>query len=460
MARSTKLNVHTLSEVGASRLAELLLEASENDQMIKRALHLEVTALRGTKELAKAIRKRLATIKRSRSTVNRDRVSVLERDLTIHLDALAEKIAPADPLLAIDLLWEFLYTAPAVLDRILGHVDYIASTYSDCIKVLGEISSSNAIDPSKVIEDVLECLANNDYGQFDNLIPNIAPTLGEDAQNELKKRLHDRLSNESSGHQGCRPKIGFYCAGSALMDLADVQEDVDSYIELVDDYQRFKPRFAVRIAQRLLKANRPDEALQFLDNSREGYLNKEWFDAYINALDALNRPHDAQETRWTCFQLNLSQSHLRDYLVRLDEVEAFDAEERALEYVGNYENVHSSLTFLIDWSDYRRAADLVVSRVREFDGHLFEPTTRAASVLTVTQPLAATLLLRCVINYALETKDYRRYKHTAQHLAECVRLAGRITDYRGLDTHESYLKSIQEAHRRKTSFWGHFSKHV
>lgn len=460
MARTKKLNAQTLSEVGAPRLAELLLEASDNDQMLNRTLNLEVTSLKGTKELAKAVRKRLATIKRSRSVVDWDRISVLDKDLTIHLEAIEKKIAPADPQLAIDLLWEFLHTAVPVLDRILGRTDYIATTYSDCIKILGEVCSSNESEPSKAIENILECLDNNDYGQFDKLIVNIAPTLSVDAQNELKKELQERLSRESPKHRPGNPKIGFNYAESALMDLSDVQEDVDAYIALVEDFQRPNPLVAVPIAQRLLTANRATEALQFLEGSRVGHLNVSWFDAYISTLEALGRNADAQETRWTCFQRNLSKSHLQDYLSRLNEVEAFDAEEKALDYVESYENAPSSLTFLIGWPEYRRAANIVINRVQEFDGYLFEPTTRAAEVLSGSQPLAATLLLRSMIDFALETGNYRRYKHVARHLAECVRLADRITDYRGAPPHDSYVTGLKEVHGRKSSFWGHVSKHV
>ena len=459
VARTKKLNAQTLSEVGAPRLAELLLEASDNDQMLNRTLNLEVTGLKGTKELAKAVRKRLATIKRSRSVVDWDRISVLDKDLTIHLEAIEKKIAPADPQLAIDLLWEFLHTAVPVLDRILGRIDYIATTYSDCIRILGEVCSSYESDPSSVIENILECLANNDYGQFDKLIVNIAPSLSESSQNELKKALQERHLGETSKHQPGNQKMGSNYAQSALKDLADVQEDVDGYIAVVEEFQRSNPLVAVPIAQRLLKANRAAEALQFLDDSRVGHLRMEWFDAYTCALDALNRADDAQETRWICFQRNLSKNHLRDYLARLDEVEAFDAEEKALDYVENYESALSSLTFLIDWPEYRRAANVVISRVQEFDGYLYEPTTRAAELLTGTQPLAATLLLRSMINYALDTGTYRRYKHAARHLAECAQMADRIGDYRGASTHDAYLTSLREVHGRKSSFWEHVSKH-
>ena len=460
MARTKKLDVQTLSHVGAPRLAELLLEASENDQMVKRVLNLEVTGLKGTKELAKAIRKRLATIKRSRSAVDWDRVSALDKDLNIHLDAIKRNVAPSNPQLAIDLLWEFLFTAAPVMDRILGRVDYVTTTYSDCIEFLGEVYGANQSDPSKTIGNILECLENNDYGQFDKLIVNIAPTLGEDAQNELRMELQGRLSTESSKQRAGRPKMGFNYAECALMNLADVQTDVDAYIAVVEDFQASNPLVAVPIAQRLLKASRAAEALQFLDDSRVGHLRIEWFDAYISTLEALNRTADAQETRWTCFQRSLSERHLRDYLARLDEVEEFDAEERAMDYVEKYESALSSLTFLIDWPEYRRAANLVIRRVQEFDGYLFEPTTRAAETLAATQPLAATLLLRCMIDYALESGTYRRYKHVARHLAECAQLAGRITNYRGADTHESYFECLQQVHGRKTSFWQHFSKHV
>lgn len=460
MARSKKLNAATLSEVGAQRLAELLLEASKNDEMVTRALNLEITALKGTKELARAIRKRISTIKRSRSAVDWDRVQTLHRDLNIHLDAITKKIAPSDPQIAIDLLWEFLHTSTPVLDRILGRVDRIASTYSDCLKVLGETSSSNAVDPSKVIENVLECLENNDYGQFDKLIAKIGPALSKGTQNELKRALLERLSNQSSRQQPVDSRMDLNYIESALMDIADVQEDVDAYIAIVNDNLKTNPQIAVPIAERLLKANRALEALKFLDNSRVGRLNTSWFDAYISSLDALDRNTDAQELRWDCFQRHLSHRHLKDYLARLNEVDAFDAEEKALDYVETYENFLSSLTFLIDWPEYRRAANLVISRVQEFDGYLFGPVTRAATSLSSTQPLAATLLLRSMIDFELDTGNYRRYKRAAQHLAECAQLASRITDYRGTRTHESYLDSLQESHGRKTSFWGHFSKHV
>lgn len=459
MARPKILNVQTLSKLGAKRLAELLLDSSTGDQLFTRRLNLEITALESTAQLARAIRKRIATIKRSRSVVNFDRAPSVERDLNLHLDAIAANVAPKDPQLAVDLLWEFLDTAAPVLDRILGRPNNLVQIYSRCLSILGEVSGSVTSDPSTVTENVLRCLQANRYGQFDELILKIAPTLSKEGQNNLKKALHKQLQETTSADEVGNHRLDVREVKSALEDLADVQEDVDAYIKLVEENHRTIPRVAVKIAERLQKANRPAAALDFLDASREERLAPWWYDTYISVLDELDRTSDAQEARWECFRKHLSQTHLRDYLKRLDEIDAFDAEMRALDYVEKHEQALSSLSFLIDWREYRRAGNLVINRVHELDGFYYEPVTRAAEALANPQPLASAVLLRSMIDFALDSGNTKRYKHAARHLSECEQLATRISDYRGLSSHDSYFQSLTRNHGRKLSFWNHFSKY-
>lgn len=459
MAQSKKLTVPTLSKVGAKRLAELLLELSGGDQLITRSLKLEITALEGTAELARAVRKRLSTIKRSRSGVDWNRAPALERDLNLHLEAIKTNVASQDPALAVDLLWEFLKTATPVLDRILGRVNNFVHIYAECVRILGEVSSCVDSDPSTEIDHVFECLSDNGYGQFDELILRIAPTLSVEGQNDLKKALHKQLQESTFANEVDSHRLDVREVKSALVDLADVQEDVDAFIQLVEENHRTIPRMAVKIAERLQKANRPAEALEFLEASRDEKLAPWWYDAYIGVLDELERTSDAQVARWECFRTNLSQTHLRDYLKRLDEVDAFDAEERALDHVEKHEQALSSMTFLIDWREYRRTANLVINRIQEFDGFDYQRITRAAELLASPQPLASTVLLRSMIDFALDSGNTRRYKHAARHLSDCEQLAKRITDYRGLNSHESYVRSLIKNHGRKTSFWGHFDTH-
>ncbi len=73
-----KLNTETLAELGAERLAALLMELAENDATLKRRLTLEIA---GPQQAASEVRKRLGQIARSRSFVDWDRTRSLIRDL-------------------------------------------------------------------------------------------------------------------------------------------------------------------------------------------------------------------------------------------------------------------------------------------------------------------------------------------------------------------------------------------
>jgi len=77
----------------------------------------------------------------------------------------------------------------------------------------------------------------------------------------------------------------------------------------------------------------------------------------------------------------------------------------------------------------------------------------AADVLAEKTPLAATLLLRSMIDFALKQNRVKRYRHAARHLAECASLAGGIRDFGGFEPHEHYTVRLKAEHGRKSSFW-------
>lgn len=70
MASKKTLNAKNLEALGAERLAALLIEVSTGDAAIKRRLRLELAGAQSPKEVAREVRKRLATIARSRSFVD------------------------------------------------------------------------------------------------------------------------------------------------------------------------------------------------------------------------------------------------------------------------------------------------------------------------------------------------------------------------------------------------------
>jgi hypothetical protein len=74
-------------------------------------------------------------------------------------------------------------------------------------------------------------------------------------------------------------------------------------------------------------------------------------------------------------------------------------------------------------------------------------------VLEAKHPLAATVLRRALIDFALERNRTKRYQHAARRLEECENLADRIEDFGGFESHDTYVKRLKAQHGRKSSFW-------
>nr|WP_293881084.1 DUF6880 family protein [Sphingomonas sp.] len=104
MASDTTLNLKNLAALGAERLAELLMELATGDAAAKRRLRLELASRSGGGDVAAEIRKRLATIARSRSFVDWHKIKSLVRDLDIQRTAIMTHVAPTRPADAFDLL--------------------------------------------------------------------------------------------------------------------------------------------------------------------------------------------------------------------------------------------------------------------------------------------------------------------------------------------------------------------
>jgi len=84
-----------------------------------------------------------------------------------------------------------------------------------------------------------------------------------------------------------------------------------------------------------------------------------------------------------------------------------------------------------------RATKIVTQRVTELDGDHYEFLSPAAEALAAKYPLAATLVLRAMIDFSLTESRSSRYRHAARHLRDCAGLASAITDYGSFETHDA-----------------------
>jgi hypothetical protein len=477
MPKTTTLNAKNLEALGAERLAALLIEISTGDAAAKRRLRMELAGAQSPAELGKEVRKRLAAIGRARSFVDWRGIKPLAADLEAQRAAIAGAIAQRDPVEALHLLWRFMELATPVFSRCDDSNGHISPIFHQACEDLGAIAVLAKPSAQALAEQTFRALLANDYGQFDGLIAALAKALGKAGLDHLKQLMID-LSNRPVEKPATkdRIRIGYGSSGPiyqdelaehsrvstvklALQEIADAQGDVDAFIAQYDAKTRKVPAIAAEIAQRLLAAGRLEEAWNAIEaaaprpRARQDWLDFEWEDTRIAVLDAMGRAKEAQVARWHCFERALSPSHLREYLKRLPDFDDVEAEEKALDLVKQDKNFSGALGFLISWPDLNRAAALVMERKRELDGDRYEILTPASEALAGKHKLAAVLVLRAMIDFALTHNRSSRYKHAARHLLSCASLSVGVETCEGLEPHDAYVARLRREHGRKNAFW-------
>jgi hypothetical protein len=458
MASKKTLNVENLERLGARRLAELLVELTRGDAEAKRRLRIELAGQAGQGEVAREVRKRLASLERAGSFVDQRRVKALAADLETQRRAIAGRLADEGPGEAHALIWRFLDLADWIFERCGDVPEPVHSVFRTACQDAARLAEAAGADPEDLADRTFAVLRANTYGELDQLLDELAPQLGEAGLARLKALLSP-LVDAPDGGTAERPRPlsqDSWKVRSLLRAIADLQGDVDGYIAHCTEAQRQYPGLAAEIAIRLVDAGRPADGLAYLDDAvpdADSWHRVTWEDARALTLEALGREAEAQEIRWASFARTLDSEPLRAYLKRLPDFDDLEAEERAIDLAAGHTDVRRALAFLIAWPALDRAARLVLDRAQEIDGDHYDLLTPAAEALEARHPLAATLLKRAMIAFALDHARAKRYPHAKRHLADCARLAARIDDFGGFETHDAFEQRLRRTHGRKYGFW-------
>ena len=476
MASDKTLNAKNLAALGAERLAELLLDLAAGNTAAKRRLRIELASRRGGSDVAAEIRKRLVTIAKSRSFVGWRKIRAFADDLDSQRVAIMAHVAPTSPAEAFDLLWRLLEMAPAIYDRCDDGKGMIGAVIAAARDDLGAVAGAALLEPGALADRVFAGVNANGYGQFDGLIALLAAPLGQHGLEILKAKFEELAARQPARpNQYGRNVIGHASDGTplfeddfdtrqrakttrtALCEIADAVDDVDGYAACFSSDERADPAIAASIAQRLLAAGRAAQAMAALavaeDNFRKSRLSPDWQRVWIDTLEAVGQTAAAQAERWAEFERDLDADSLRAHIRRLPDFDDEEAEHRALGHASQFPDMGKALGLLIEWPAHDLAAKLVLTRQGELDGDRYELLTHAAEALDQRHPLAATLALRAMIDFALINARAKRYTHAARHLLTCEHLARRIEDFGDRRDHDAYVAHLRLSHGRKSGFW-------
>jgi tetratricopeptide (TPR) repeat protein len=467
MARGKEITADKLEALGARRLAELLAELSAADPVVRKAVKLALAAGQSPAKLLAEIDKRIRTIARSKTFIDWDKRKPLVQELENLRTTITGSLAPLDVRAAAERMVNFLNLSDTLYERVDDSSGTVATVFGRAVADVGHLwAQVPGADAEALAHLALSLLRSNAYGVKDGIVSSLATAMGAEGRARLKAMLQKALAaapkprSREWSFDGRR-----HALAQALAELADVEENVDAYIDAVRSTGS-EAGYAVEIAKRLLKAGRAQEALDWLDKARVrhnrdlddvlyhgGWIKDEVTDLRIAALDASGRKDEAQQVRWTSFTETLDAGHLRDHLKRLPDFEDFEAEERAKELARRFADPHRALVFFVAWRDLHAAAQLVRERLEEFDGRDYVTLGAAAEALAGKHPVAATLLYRRMIESILGRASANQYGYAVRNVRNCESLAGQLPEDAGIEGHHAFMARRRKEHGRKSKFW-------
>jgi hypothetical protein len=473
MSKKT-LNKANLEKLGAEKLAALVMELVQGSAALQRRARMELSAAQGPKDVAADLRKRFASMRRSTSYIDWRKQRALVKDLESLLALIESSILPHDTQEGFDLLWSFQQLAPSIHERTDDSNGAIGDVFRQAMELIAEVSPRVTMDAKTLAERILDAVVDAGYGEFDGIIPAMAVALGPEGLEHLKQitkawaatpptpteiEAYQRFGLHSSPADAVR-RAKQSTSSIILADVADAQGDVDAYMARYSAEQLTYGTIAPDVARRLLAAGRVQEAYDMTRRSmaREAdstfrLFNSDLDEVYEECLERLGKLDDLKAHLWATFEQSLNARALRKYLKLLPDFDDIEAEEKALDMVGDHPRLSAALSFLIDWPALDRAAKLVLAQADDLDGNDYMTLTKAAEALDARHPLAATLARRAMIEDTLNGAKSSRYRHAARHLVECMASDAQIMDYGVTLTHAGFIEVLRQKHGRKYGFW-------
>ena len=432
------------------KLVDILLSLHDNNHDVGKQLDIIFAGLDDDpKKIVSMIKKEITSLKRSSKFVDyyesdslADRLNDLRLRIVNDFNAKSPKIA-------FEMMLDFLDMHKNTLERVDDSNGTVSGVFFTACDDLGSLARQvNLPNNQELVEIIFTRFINNDYSIYDSIIHSFKDVLKDQDFDLLK----EKLKNAENDKNALTIKHG-------LKSIADCQNDVDEYIAACAFEDGICAHDHLDIAKRLIKHWRPKEALKWLDNM-ETPINHSWQkdkkDLKIQALELDGNYEQAQKERLLWFSETLSPKLYGEILkaAKPDFKETFQSD--AVKKAFQFPEPHGAMSFLVQIQEFEEVAKFVHARFNELNGRQYYTLRPAADLLQNTDPIAATLLYRKMIEPVLDETKSKYYNYAAKDLVICGVLNSKIANWGTLQNHGEYLKVIETKHKRKISFWSEY----
>lgn len=455
------MNKATLITFGTEKLADTLLALRKGGPQVNLELDVAFASLeKRLDKLVDLLRREVAKLK----TMNIFFVNYAQtRLVAANMDHLrryiAQDLCAMSTAEAVKLMLEFISTRKNVMMNVEDREYHVESTFEEAYNDLHamckdiKVPLESLISLEALIEAISESCIHDPDDFYDETLANFKDIVKDEGLDAIKGKIMQSLDDEP------------YTVKSRLAKLkliADLKEDVDAYIQACSFEQEPNRYDCVNIAERFVKHQRIQEAwawLEKVDKSDRDTSNYQ--KVYARALIAMGEYKKVQEECLAFFDDRLCTDLYKEVFSAIPSEDQASFREQTIQKAFKERSIPQfSLEFLFNIQAYHEAAKFVRTYIDDLPAYGVWAFSFIASTLRDIDPLAASLLYRQMITYALEkakSEDHEDavegHEDVIKYLVICAILNRTINDWEAFTSHDVYVATLKEAHQSKKQFW-------
>ncbi len=407
-------------------------------------------------EFAKAINKRIQSVKRGRKFVDYYASQSFALDLESITHDIETGLLQSSPALAFDLVDKFLATAEKVLERCDDSNGYIGEVYREATLLWLNAASRWTDSKENWLERVYQLYQQNDYGILDPLLPNSHLLLSDEQlkqlawryESELKQAIKTPTKNKGFNLLTLSPSVALCSVAEALKDPSLHERATLLTSPKPNDLQK------KTIVKMYLKFEQVDKALEWLNTPWDSRFSYDRLSLLDNVY-CLNGDHEKlKEVRYQLYQSLREYDDFKNYLDILNENEKKEAIAEAIATAEQAKNFSTEVTMLFELGEDKRAQNLVLSNPVDaancYYSYLLEFAKRFEKS---TLPLAAIACYRYLLLDILARAKSKSYGHAVKYYKKLAQLDTQVESYAILISYDDFLQQLKAEHGRKRSFW-------
>ncbi len=418
---------------------------------------IETLVLRNDPQaFAKAINKRIQSVKRGRKFIDYYASNDFARNLESITHDIETGLLEASPRLAFDLVDKFLATSSKVLDRCDDSSGDISGVFHEATLLWLNAASRWTHSKENWLERIVDLFQKNDFGVFDQLLPNSHLLLSDEQLKQLAWRYESELKQAmKEPTEGGRFNLSTLRPCCALHSIAEALKDPELY-ERATLITSPKPNDQEKqsIVKMYLQFARVDEALEWLDSPWGSQSSTERLRLLDKVYCLKGDSENLKKVRYQLYKNYHEYDAFKNYLEVLDENEKQQAIDDAIKTAHQGKNFSSNVTMLLALGENEQAQILVLNNPVDAANCYYSYLLDFARQFEKAKlPLAAVACYRYLLLDILARAKSKSYGHAAKYYKKLVVLNGEIETYAILESYDDFMKRLKVEHGRKSSFW-------